>query len=91
MFTWILVSLTGVFLSARGLIAVGRRYHRGEVGRLYVGAVFAGFASFIAFVVLDSLVPGSMNGLVGVLVLLPAFASLFVLIRDHQKSGVARR
>jgi peptidoglycan/LPS O-acetylase OafA/YrhL len=83
---WVFVSAIGGTVSILGLLALLRRYLRGEISQLYLIATIVSYVSFVSYVVVSSLRPEFASGPASVAILLPAFVAIVLLIREHPKS-----
>ena len=90
MYFWITMFLIGVMLSGVGLLSLVRCCRRGEVTKACVSSAFMVFVSFSAYVTANTFQPELMSGIVGILALLPVFASVLVMIHEYQRPGIQR-
>ena len=86
MTTWIWVAAFGAALSILGLLVYIGRFRRGEITYLHLFAIVAGYLSFMSFVIVSCFRPGIAGGPAGIVLLLPAFVSIVLLVREHGKS-----
>jgi len=86
MIIWISVAAIGGALAVLALVALLRRYRRGEITGRYLAAIVVGLVSFASFALLSALRPEFESGPATVIVLLPAFVAILVVIREHRKS-----
>lgn len=85
---WVLIAGVGAVFAATGLVGLFRRYRRGETSGLYLAAATVGVFSLVAYALASALRPDGASDLVPLALLLPALASIVVVIREH---GRARR
>jgi 4-amino-4-deoxy-L-arabinose transferase-like glycosyltransferase len=83
---WIFVAAIGGVLSILGLLVLTRRYLRGEMPQSHLIAIIVGYVSFVSFVLVSSLSPEFAGGPLSIAILLPVFAAIVFLVREHQKS-----
>jgi len=87
MLLWSVVGLSGATLAAAGALGLARRYSREEISLGTLVAWLVGFASFASYAVLVTFMAERVTGLVGLLVLLPAFVCLVVLVHRHGRTA----
>jgi len=88
MIFWILTALLGITISLLGIRIIIKKYFHGEISGRYLLAIIIGFLSFVVYVVLSSIKPEIMSGLVTIAILLPVFVAILVVIYKHQKSSI---
>ncbi len=86
MYFWIFIFVIGGILSVLGLLHLLRRYRQDEITLLYLLAIVVGFTSFMAFALVSAFRPDVANGPMTITILLPAFISILLLIRERQKT-----
>jgi len=87
MAVWALVAAVGAVVSLVGWAGFLRRYRRAEITGRYLLALTVGYASFVSYALLSALRPDTASGIVGVLLLLPAFVALVVVIRERRPAA----
>jgi len=86
---WLLVAVLGGVVALAGLMAVFRRYGRGEVSGRYVAAIMVGLAGFGGFALLEVLRPELARGAPALAFLLPGCAAVVVVIREFERARAA--
>jgi hypothetical protein len=86
MIGWIFVAAIGGVLAVFWLLALFRRYRRGEITGRYLAAAVVGVVSVASFALLSALRPEFGSGPAVAIILLPAFIAILVVILEHRKA-----
>ncbi len=79
---WILLAAAGFILAAAGLLFIYRKACTGEMRMRCFFPYLIGFLSLLAYALTTALTPAHAAGILTLLILLPALASLVIVIRD---------
>jgi len=88
---WLLVSACGGILALGGIGVLVGRYRKGVLPLRILIASVVGCLSFVSYAVIDAFHPEVWTGELRLALLLPAIASILVLVHGRQARGAGPR